>query len=94
MSTDPVPSDRAAFDRIDHGQAVLLIGPQEDEAHVPVELLPANVEPGDWLVIRTGPLGIEIAGVDAALTEQRRANVSQRMRSLRQQRRGGRFPPS
>ena len=93
MSTDPVPSDRAAIDRIDHGQAVLLIGPQENEAHVPVELLPADAQPGDWLVVHAGPQGIEIAGIDAALTQRRRANVSQRMASLRQQRRGGRFGP-
>lgn len=42
----------AVIDRfVDQAIAVLLVGPEEIEEHVPIERLPADAEEGTWLII-------------------------------------------
>lgn len=95
---DPGPAatvpgeDRAVLDRVVDGTtAVLLVGPAEDELHLPVGRLPDGAADGTWVILdlRTEPPCI--VGIDHELTEARRTDLSSRLDRLRQERRGGRF---
>jgi hypothetical protein len=87
-----VPSDRAVLDRVvDGATAVLLVGPDEWEAHVEAAALPPDVGDGTWLIVDPETSPVEILGVDEELTARRTREVSARMQRLREHRRGGRF---
>jgi hypothetical protein len=89
---DPIPHDRAVIDRIVDGiTAVLLVGPDEIEAHVPAASLPDDARDGTWLVVDVGDCTVRVLEVDRELTERRAADVDARLARLREQRRGGRF---
>ena len=82
--------DRAVVDRIVDGEtAVLLVGPQQAELHVPVDHLPEGATDGTWIIL---DLAAFIVGIDQDLTDRRRAKLDARLAQLRQQRAGGRFP--
>jgi hypothetical protein len=83
--TEPaVPADAAVIDRIEDGRlAVLLVGPEEVELVLDVELLPADAREGDWLRLALV--------MDEDLTAQRRADVDVRLQFLRRTRGSGRF---
>ncbi len=42
---------QAVVDRISENIAVLLLGDEETEVHMPVHLLPENIKEGTWLQI-------------------------------------------
>jgi hypothetical protein len=89
---DAVPEDRAVVDRVVDGRtAVLLVGPEETEAHVDVGLLPEDVTDGTWVVVDPTASPIEVLGVDRELTRRRADDISARLERVRQRRRGGRF---
>ena len=87
-ASDEIAQDELVVDRIVDGHhAVLLIGPDEIELVIDVDLLPEGTAEGDWLRLGFTP--------DTASTEARRADVEARLARLRVERRGGRFnPPS
>lgn len=92
MPDEVVPADRAVLDRVVEGAtAVLLVGPDEWEAHVEAAVLPSSAEDGTWLIVdpETSPVGI--LGVDEEMTARRTRDVAARMQRLREHRRGGRF---
>jgi hypothetical protein len=86
-ANDGIAQDALVVDRIVDGRhAVLLIGPDEIELVIDVDLLPAGTVEGDWLRLGFVP--------DPASTASRRADVEARMTRLRDERSGGRFSPS
>ena len=92
MPADPIPHDRAVVDRIVDGTtAVLLVGAEEAEAHVPASSLPADAREGTWLVVESDGCTMRAVEIDRELTEQRDADLRERLDRLREQRRGGRF---
>jgi hypothetical protein len=89
---DAVPGDRAVVDRVVDGRtAVLLVGPDEDEAHVDVATLPPGVSDGTWLVVDPATSPIAVLGVDHELTRRRADELTARLERIRRERRGGRF---
>jgi hypothetical protein len=89
---DAVPADRAVVDRIvDGSTAVLLVGPDEREAHVEAGVLPEGASDGTWLVIDPTTAPVDVLGIDQELTRRRGDDISARMRRLRERRQGGRF---
>lgn len=92
MPAEPIPHDRAVVDRVvDGATAVLLIGPEETEAHVDVSTLPDDTRDGTWLVVDPTASPVQVLGVDRQLTEDRASEIATRMDRLRQERHGGRF---
>jgi hypothetical protein len=92
MPTEPVPADRGVIDRIVDGHtAVVLVGPGEDELHVPVDTLPADAEPSSWVVLDLEVDPPAITAVDHDRTEARARDVEDRLARLRARRGGGRF---
>jgi hypothetical protein len=92
VPTDAVPEDRAVVDRVVDGRtAVLLVGPDETEAHVDVTSLPAGVSDGTWVVVDRAASPIEVLGIDRELTQRRADDISARLERLRRRRGGGRF---
>jgi hypothetical protein len=89
---DAVPADRAVVDRIvDGATAVLLVGPDEREAHVDARLLPGGATDGTWLVVDPTTSPVDVLGVDEELTRRRADDISVRMQRMREGRQGGRF---
>ena len=87
-----IPPDRAFIDRIVDGtMAVLLVGPDETELHVPVDQLPPDAGEGDWVVIDPGGAGAAVLTVDADLTRRRATRIDARLARIRARRSGGRF---
>jgi hypothetical protein len=92
VPADPIPHDRAVVDRIVDGTtAVLLVGPDEAEAHVPASSLPDGARDGTWLVVEPDEGTVRVLEIDRELTERRAADLDARLARLREQRRGGRF---
>lgn len=81
---------RAVVDRVTDGTAVLLVGADEAERHVPASGLPDGTGEGAWLRVVDGDPP-RIVGVDrdgeAAARERNRG----RMARLREERSSGRF---
>lgn len=90
MSDDqPIGPDRAVVDRIVDGKtAVLLVGSQEAELHVPVEHLPDDAQDGTWVILDSAA---RIVGIDHELTGRRRRQLEGRLDRIRKERTGGRF---
>jgi hypothetical protein len=89
---DPVPADRGVIDRIVDGHtAVVLVGREEDELHVPVDALPEDAEPSSWVVLDLAVDPPAITGVDHDRTGARTRDVEDRLARLRARRGGGRF---
>ena len=85
----PIGPDRAVIDRIVDGTtAVLLIGAQKTELHVPADHLPEGAKDGTWVILDLAAL---IVGIDQDLTDRRREQLTARMDQLRQERTGDRF---
>lgn len=84
--------DKAVFERIaDNRFAVLLVGDQERELHVPVEQLPADASPGCWMQVTISGEKLINATIDAAQTERVAAHISKQLDTLRK--RGSRLQP-
>jgi hypothetical protein len=90
-----VPAEPSAkhgvVDRITEGWAVVLVGDEEVEHHLPAQALPPEAAEGSVLIVRERDGDLEVIGVDAAGTDVRRQEVEQRLHRLRTQRKGGRF---
>lgn len=88
-----VPEDRAVIDRIVDGvTAVLLVGADEREVAVPIEVLPTGARERDWVVIDPAADPVQVLAVDSELTEQRSRQVITQLERIREQQSGGRFP--
>ena len=88
----PVAEDRAVIDRVVDGvTAVLLIGPDETEKHVPVDDLPEGAAEGDWLILDVDQDPFQIVGIDTELTDARRAAINEKLDRIRHRQTGNRF---
>lgn len=89
---EPVPDDRAVLDRIvDDATAVLLVGPNEVEVHVPADALPDGATDGTWLVLDLDGDMPRVIAIDQRRTDDQRANLENRMARIRATRSRGRF---
>lgn len=86
------PDVRAVVDRIVEGHAVLLVGPDEREHHLPAEELPDGAGEGSWLRVAGSGADLRVVGPDPQGEAGRRADNAERVARLRRTRRGGRFP--
>lgn len=88
----PIPPDRAVLDRVvDDTTAVLLVGEDEDELHLPATALPDGVTDGTWLHLDVATSPPTVLGIDHDLTERRSQDVDERLARLRRSHKGGRF---
>jgi hypothetical protein len=91
VPADTTP-DRAVVDRIvDGATAVLLVGPDEVEVHLPADALPEGVTDGTWLILDLGVTTPRVLAIDHDLTTQRTGELRQRLDRVRQERSGSRF---
>lgn len=92
-SEHPTPvHDKAVFERLAENRlAVLLVGNEERELHVPVEQLPPGASPGCWLRVTITGRRLVKATIDADQTERVAAHISKQLARLRQ--RGSRLRP-
>ncbi|MGH2428589.1 MAG: DUF3006 domain-containing protein [Candidatus Limnocylindria bacterium] len=81
---------RGVVDRLTDGLAVVLVGDDEIEHHVPLDRLPAGVEEGSVVLVRMRDGELEVIGLDRDETETRRHDIQRRISRLRK-RSGGRF---
>jgi hypothetical protein len=81
----------AIVDRITDGLAVILVGDEETEHHVPVEELPAGVAEGTVVAVRLRDDRLEVMHAEPGETERQRVEMRERLSRLRQERGGGRF---
>jgi hypothetical protein len=81
-------------DRIVEGHAVLLVGDQEDEHHVPASQLPEGSGEGSrlWLGANVAG-GIEILDVDREGEQEQHTGLTERLEHLRHARPAKRFRP-
>jgi hypothetical protein len=87
------PAVRAVVDRIGDGVATLLVGEDEREVAVEPAELPEGAVEGSWLLVREGPAGLRIVGVDEPGAAARHREAENRLDRLRRDRGSGRFPP-
>lgn len=81
---------RAVVDRIvDGAHAVLLVGENEVEHIVPVDLLPAEAEEGTWLTVYFDGDQLVRAEIDASMTQAVRERIATKLDKLRARGRGG-----
>jgi len=87
-----VPADRAVIDRIVDGAiAVLLVGPDEVELHVPARDLPEGAGEGSWVVLDREVTRPRLVTIDHELTADRTEDLESRLQRIRRDRSGGRF---
>ena len=93
MSPDERSDDtqRAVIDRITDGWAVLLVGDQEQERRVRESELPDGAEEGSLVQVRVSGLTVDVVGVDATATDEKRAGMTDRLSRLKKSRSTGRF---
>lgn len=93
MSPDERSDDtqRAVIDRITDGWAVLLVGDREQERRVRESDLPGGAEEGSIVQVRVSGLKVEVVEVDAGATDEKRAEMKDRLSRLKKSRSTGRF---
>ena len=84
-------TQRAVIDRITDGWAVLLVGDQEQERRVRASDLPDGVEEGSIVQVRVSGLTVEVVDIDAGATDEKRAEMKDRLSRLKKSRSTGRF---
>jgi hypothetical protein len=74
VRSDPsgIGNDRAVIERVEDTEAVLAVGPSRTPMRVPVDDLPAEAEPGTWLVLDLQLHPPIVLTVDEAMTRDRR----------------------
>ena len=76
--------EKAVLDRIVDGRtAVILVGEDEREFHLPAERLPSGAVEGSWLRVEISGSQIVSIEVDPEETESVRRRVQQKMDQLR-----------
>lgn len=89
---ETIADDRAVIDRIvDGATAVLLVGPNEDELHLPADQLPQGADEGVWVKLDIGSVPATIVAVDQELTQNRAAAIESQLARIRARQTGGRF---
>jgi hypothetical protein len=90
-----VPADdesrRGVVDRIVEEVAVILVGDEETEHHVPVDELPLGTGEGAIVRLRFSNDRVHVTDVEERGTDRLRDEMSERLARLRRERRGGRF---
>ncbi len=91
--TDPIPDgDHAAVvDRVTEGLAVLLVGDDETEAHVPVADLPDDVGEGSWLTVTVAGGAVTSIALDAERTAATAERIEGKLDRIRRNQGGSRF---
>jgi hypothetical protein len=70
---------------------VLLVGDREQERRVRVDDLPDGAEEGSIVQVLVSGLKIEVVGMDGRATDEKRADVKDRLSRLKESRSTGRF---
>lgn len=93
MSPDRRSEDgqRGVIDRITGEWAVILVGEREHERRVRVDALPEGAEEGSVVRVRATALEVEVLGTDDEATEDKRAEMKDRLGRLKRTRSSGRF---
>lgn len=93
MSPDQRSDDtqRAVIDRITDGWAVVLVGDREQERRVRETDLPDGAEDGSIVQVRVSGLKVDVVGVEDAATDEKRAEMKDRLSRLKKSRSTGRF---
>lgn len=93
MSRDEASKDvqRAVIDRITDEWAVLLVGDREQERRVRVNDLPDGAEEGSIVQVRVSGLKVDVLEADDTATDEKRAEMKDRLSRLKQSRSTGRF---
>jgi hypothetical protein len=90
-----VPADgesrRGVVDRIVEEVAVILVGDEETEHHVPVDELPPGTGEGAIVRLTFSHDRVQVTGVEEGETERLRDEMSERLARLRRERGCGRF---
>jgi hypothetical protein len=82
---------RAVIDRLTDGWAVLLVGDSEQERRVRADDLPKGAKEGSIVEVRVSGLKVEVVGADEAATDEKRAELKDRLGRLKKTRSTGRF---
>jgi hypothetical protein len=82
VSREPAPQ-RAVVDRIVDGQAVLLVGDDEVEHHLPADELPEEAGEGAVLSVTVTGTTVQVVGHDQDEEEQQRQAMRGRLDRLR-----------
>jgi len=82
---------RAIIDRITGEWAVLLVGDREQERRIRVDDLPDGAKEGSIVDVRVSTMKVEVVGVDDAATDEKRAEMQDRLSRLKETRSSGRF---
>ncbi len=93
MSPDRSSDDtqEAVIDRITDGWAVVLIGDREQERRVRESELPDGAGEGSIIQVRVSGLKVEVVDVDDEATDEKRAEMTNRLSRLKESRSTGRF---
>ena len=93
MSPDQASDEtkRAVIDRITGDWAVLLVGDKEQERRVRVDDLPDGAKEGSVVHVRVSTMKVEVVGIDDAATDEKRAEMQDRLSRLKETRSTGRF---
>lgn len=93
MSPDPIPDgDHAAVvDRVTEGLAVLLVGDDEIEHHVPAADLPDGAGEGSWLTITVEAGAVTTMALDGDRTAAARDRIESKLDRIRRDQGGSRF---
>ena len=74
--------ERAVIDRVEEGQAVLLVGNDERQLIVPLSALPQGAAPGQWLRVEIEGSRLRSATLDPEQTARRQSWLRQRLDRL------------
>lgn len=93
MSPDPIPDgDHATVvDRVTEGQAVLLVGDDEVEHHVPAADLPDDAGEGSWLTVTVEAGAVTAMVLDADRTAATAERIGEKLDRIRRNQGGNRF---
>jgi hypothetical protein len=80
--------ERAAIDRIEGEQAVLLVGEGERQVIVPVAALPPGARAGMWLKVRLENEALAKCELDPETARSREERITDKMRRLFRKGRG------
>lgn len=85
---------RAVIDRLEGDLAVVLVGEEETEDHLPVGSLPDGAAEGSWLWVERDQGSLVVIGLDSEGGHAQQRRIEERMARLREQGDTGRFDRS
>ncbi len=75
--------EQAVLDRFEGEMAVLLVGEQERQLHVPRKSLPRETREGTWLLVELDGDHLKSVQIDPEETERARRRIAEKLDRLR-----------